>query len=155
MKAFHVNKTRDIANISGRSIRDDGTISLSNRYKLTLKKSSCKKCSKNFRNPKFFLPISPLLRVSNIIVKIIHNQTMEYLTKHKILYKCQWTFPEIYSADTCLPYLTDKILTNFNSVVFTGMVVIDIQMTFDTINHKTLLKKILSVSFLAQSISLL
>ena len=80
---------------------------------------------------------------------------MEYQTKHKIMYKYQWAFPEIYSTDPCLSYLTDKILTNFDFVVFTGMVVIDIQMTFDTINHKTLLKKILSVSFLAQSISLL
>ena len=92
---LNCTKSRNAAHISGRFLKDDATIlaisltqihNLSlklshfpNRHKLTLRKSLCEKCSKNFR------AISPLFIVSNIIMKIIHNQTMEYLAKYKIL----------------------------------------------------------------------
>ena len=39
-------------------------------------------------------------------------------------------------------YLTDKILTGFDSQLLTGMILIDIEKAFDTINHDILLKKV-------------
>ena len=43
---------------------------------------------------------------------------------------------------TCLGHLTDKITTGFEIDLFTGMVFIDLQKAFDTIDHQILLRKI-------------
>ena len=66
---------------------------------------------------------------------------MEYLTDSKILHKYQSGFRRNHSTDTCLSYLTDKIVTSFDSGLLTGMILIDLQKAFDTINHDILLKK--------------
>ena len=55
----------------------------------------------------------------------MHYQTMEYLADNKILYRYQLGFRKNHSADTCLSYLTDKILRGFDPVLLTGMILID------------------------------
>ena len=52
---------------------------------------------------------------------------MECLTDNKILYRYQSGFREDHSADTCLSYLTYKILTGFDSGLLTGMILIDLK----------------------------
>ena len=69
---------------------------------------------------------------------------MEYLTENKILYKHQSEFRKNHSTDTCLSYLTDKILTGFD---LTGMILIHLQKAFDTMNHNILLKKMSLIGF--------
>ena len=78
---------------------------------------------------------------------------MEYLTDNKILYRYQSGFRKNHSTDTCLSYLTDKILTGFDSGLLTGMILIDLQKAFDTINHDILLKKMSLAGFSCQSIT--
>ena len=73
---------------------------------------------------------------------------MEYLTDNKILYRYQSGFRENHSTDTCLSYLTDKILTGFDSGLLTGMIFIDLKKAFDTINREILSKKCLWLDFL-------
>ena len=70
---------------------------------------------------------------------------MEYLTDNDILYKYQSGFCKNHSTDTSLSYLTDKILTGFDSGLLTGMILIDLQKAFDTINHDILLRKMASL----------
>ena len=41
----------------------------------------------------------------------------------------------------CLAHLTDKILKGFDESLLTGMILIDLQKAFDTINHEVLLQK--------------
>ena len=50
-------------------------------------------------------------------------------------------FIKFYSTDSCLSYLNNKIATGFESGLFTGMILIDLQKAFDTINHDILIKK--------------
>ena len=52
---------------------------------------------------------------------------MEYLTENNILYKYKSGFCKNHSTDTSLSYLTDKVLTGFDSVLLTGMIPIDLQ----------------------------
>ena len=73
---------------------------------------------------------------------------MEHLADNKILYRHQSGFRKYHSSDTCLSYLTDKILTGFDSGLLTGMILIDLQKALDTINHNILLKKYLRLDFL-------
>ena len=78
---------------------------------------------------------------------------MEYLTDNKILYRYQSGFRKNHSTDTCLSYLTDKIRTGFDSGLLTGMILIDLQKAFETINYNILLKKMSSIGFSSQSIT--
>ena len=92
-------------------------------------------------NPQNYHPISLLPLLSKIIEKIVYDQTEEFLSKNKILYRLQLGFWKKYSTNTCLQHLTDKITTRFEKGLFTGMVLIDLQKAFDTIDHQILLKK--------------
>ena len=59
-----------------------------------------------------------------------------FLIKKKILYRLQSGYRKNYSTNTCLGHLTDKITTRFEKSRFTGMILIDLQNAFDTIDHK-------------------
>ena len=66
---------------------------------------------------------------------------MNYLTENNILYRHQSGFRKNHSTDTSLAYLTDKILTRFDSGLLTRMNLMDLQKAFATINHDILLRK--------------
>ena len=78
---------------------------------------------------------------------------MNYLTENSILYRHQSGFRKNHSTDTSLAYLTDKILTGFDSGLLTGMILIDLQKAFDTINHNILLRKMSALRFSDRSIN--
>ena len=90
-------------------------------------------------DPKNFRPISLLPLISKIIEQIIHNQTMNLLSDNNVIYKYQSGFRKFHSTDTCLSYLHDKITKGLDSVLLTGMVLIDLQKAFDTIDHNILI----------------
>ena len=103
-------------------------------------------------DPKNFRPISLLPNVFKIFEKLIHAQTMEYLTDNNIFYKYQSGFRKNHSTDTSLSYLTNGILTGFDSGLLTGMILVDLQIAFDNINDDNLLKKMASLGFSNHSI---
>ena len=49
--------------------------------------------------------------------------------------------------NTCLSYLHDKITEGFDFDLLTGMVLIDLQKTFDTIDRNVLIKKMPFLGF--------
>ena len=51
-----------------------------------------------------------------------------------------------------LSFLTDKILKGFNEGFLTGMILIDLQIAFDKINHEILSKKLEAIGFSDQCI---
>ena len=162
LKNCDINKAAGIDDLSGRFLKDGAdilTIPIIQLCNLSIKFSHFPKDCKVAKlkplykkgtktDPKNFRPISLLPIVSKIIEKVIHNQTMNYLTENSILYRHQSGFPKNYSTDTSLTYLTDKILTGFDSGLLTGMILIDLQKASDTINHDILLKKCLLLDFL-------
>ena len=60
---------------------------------------------------------------------------MEFFEKQKALYKFQLRFRKCHFTDFCLSYLIDKISNGFDSGLLTGMISIDLQNAFDTIDH--------------------
>ena len=97
--------------------------------------------------PKNYRPISLLPLISKIIEKVIHDQTQKYLDDYNILYRYQSGFRKSYSTDSCLSYLNNKIATGFESGLYTGLILIDLQKAFDTINHDTLISKMKHLGF--------
>ena len=104
-----------------------------------------KKGSKD--DPKNHRPISLLPQISKVIEKLVHEQVQEYLNKNKILYWYQSGFRPFHSTDTCLSYLSDKIIQGLENGMSTGMILIDLQKAFDTIDHEIFLEKMKYLGF--------
>ena len=113
---------------------------------LPLYKKGCKTDPQNYRS------ISLLPLISKVIEKVVHNQTQTFLDENNILYNSQSGFRKKYSTDSCLALLTDKVAKGFDSGVYTGMILIDLQKVFDTIDHEILLEKMSFVGFSKQVI---
>ena len=92
-------------------------------------------------------PISLLQLALKVLERIVIEQTMDFLDKHNILYKFQSGFWKNHSTGFYLSYLTNKISKGFDSGSLTGMILIDLQKAFDTIDHNILLLKIPSLRF--------
>ena len=75
--------------------------------------------------PQNYLHISLLPISSKIIERIFHDQTQEFISKIKILYRFQSGFQKKLFTNTFLGHLTDEIITRFEKALFTGMVLID------------------------------
>ena len=74
--------------------------------------------------------------VSKIFEKIARCQTPDYLDKHKILYKYQSGFHTKHSTDTLWTLLNNEMLNGIDKGLLTGMIFIDQQKAFDTIDHE-------------------
>ena len=165
LKCMDINKAAGIDNLSGRFLKDGAQIlaspiaqlcnlsislaSFPNDCKIAKLKPLFKKGSKT--DPKNYRPISLLPLVSKVIEKVIHDQTTTFLTENNILYKFQSGFRNNHSTDFCLSFLNDKILKGFDSGMSTGMILIDLQKAFDTIDHQILLQKMSFLGFSTQS----
>ena len=69
---------------------------------------------------------------------------MNFISDNNALYKFQSGFRKFHSTDSCLSYPHDKITKVFDSGLLTGMVLIDLQNAFDTIDHNILIKNAFS-----------
>ena len=79
--------------------------------------------------------------ISKLIEKAIHIQTQEYLHKNGLIYKFRSGFRENFPTDSCLAQLTDYIIKGMDKGQHAGMILIDLQKAFDTLDHDILLKK--------------
>ena len=159
LKNCDANEAAGIDNLSGRFLKDCAdilTIPITQLCNLFIKFSHFPKYCKVAKlkpYPKNFRLISLLPIVSKIIEKVIHDQTMNYLTESSILYRHQSGLRKNHSTDTSLAYLTDKLLADFDSGLLTGMILIDLQKAFGTINHDVLLRKMSALRFSDRSIN--
>ena len=70
-----------------------------------------------------------------------------------IFCKYQSGFRNNHSTELFLSFLNGKTLKGFDNRVYTGIILTDLQKAFDTINHKILLDKLLSIGFSKNTIS--
>ena len=159
LKNVEVTKTAGIDQISGNFLKDGARIlakpisELCN-LSITLGRSTeafpkvkplFKKSSKT--DPSNYRPISLLPLLSKVFERVVLNQIEEFLSLSKVLYDYQSGFRKNHSTGTCLSFLNDKILKGFDDGLLTGMILIDLQKAFDTINHDILLKKLSIIGF--------
>ena len=78
------------------------------------------------------IPFLPL--ISKFIEKVIHYQTSNFLNSRNLSCTNQSGFRKKHYADICLSYLNDEILKSFDKDLTTGMILIDLQKAFDTID---------------------
>ena len=89
-----------------------------------------------------YRPVSILCIVSKILERAIYVQVQDYLKDNKLLYEFQSGFRKSYSTDTCLINLMDHIRTLTSKGNYVGMVLLDLQKAFDTVDHEILCNKL-------------
>ena len=89
-----------------------------------------------------YRPVCILSIVSKILERSIFFQLNEFLKKNNLLYEYQSGFRGRYSTDTCLIHLLDYIKGNNARGLYTGMIMLDLQKAFDTVDHSILCKKL-------------
>jgi len=70
------------------------------------------------------------------------NQLHDYLNSHKLIYDFQSGFRKGHSTDSALIHLMDSIRLNMDNGLYTGVVLIDLQKAFDTVDHTILSHKL-------------
>ena len=75
---------------------------------------------------------------SKILERIVYNQLEHYLKEQNLLYKLQSGFEPSFSTVTCLTFLMDYIRSEMIFGNYIGMVMIDLQKAFDTVDHSIL-----------------
>ena len=161
LEKLNPNMSVGIDNLGGRFLRDGAEIlakSITELFNLSIEKSifpdECKiaKLKPLYKKgsklePKNYRPISLLPIVSKIFEKLVHCQTQNYLDKHTVLYKYQSGFRTKHSTDTCLSLLNNNILNGVDKGLLTGMILIDLQKAFDTIDHEIFSMKLECMGF--------
>ena len=89
-----------------------------------------------------YRPVSILSIVSKILERSVYKQVIDFLQENNMLYDLQSGFRSKYSTDTCLIYLLDYIRSNNAKGLYTGMIMLDLQKAFDTVDHNILCNKL-------------
>ena len=77
-----------------------------------------------------------------VFERVVYKQIESYLDQKKFIYKFQSGFRSRHSTDTCLTNLTDLIKFLMDQGQWHGMVLLDLQKAFDTVDHGILLMKL-------------
>jgi hypothetical protein len=89
-----------------------------------------------------YRPVSILTSISKILEKAVHHQVENYCKENRLLYSLQSGFRSSYSTSTCLIYLHDYIRSEIEKGRYVGMVMLDVQKAFDSVDHEHLCEKI-------------
>ena len=127
------NKAAGLVNLSGATVLTkpiSQICNLSVKYSIFLSDCKIVKLKPLFKkglktDPKNYHPISLLPLVSRITEKVIHDQTQSFLDKNDIIDRYQSGFGKLFSTDSCLSYLDNKMAAGFESGLYTSMILID------------------------------
>jgi len=89
-----------------------------------------------------YRPVSILCIVSKVLERCVYNQLESFLAKNNIIYQFQSGFRTNFSTESCLVHLTDFVKSQTAKGLYTGMIMLDLQKAFDTVDHTILCEKL-------------
>ena len=89
-----------------------------------------------------YRPISVLPLVSKVLEKTIYQQLHDYLQENRLLNTYQSGFRSLHSTTTALLETTNNWSININNGLLNGVLFIDLEKAFDTINHEIISRKL-------------
>ena len=96
-------------------------------------------------DPGNYRPVSILCVLSKVLERAVHSQLGEYLERRGLIFDHQSGFRGGYSTDSCLIGLTDYIRGEIGKGNLVGMVLIDLQKAFNTVDHGIFLDKLRAI----------
>ena len=93
-------------------------------------------------DPSNYKPTSLLPFISKILRKLYMAKRLTIYLNITIYTNINPVLEQNIRLILCLSYLITKILKGYDNGFFTGMILIDLQKTFDTIDHDILLEKL-------------
>ena len=159
LRSLDISKSAGEDKISGKFLRDAAeviTSPLTYLMNLSLKSATVpddfkmarvlpiyKKGNRNYEGN--YRPVSILPVASKVLEKIVYNQMHKYLEQNNLIYAFQSGFRSAHSTDTALTFLADKLRANMDEGLYTGMVLIDLQKAFDTVDYTILTTKLTAI----------
>jgi hypothetical protein len=156
LKDLKPNKSTGLDDVSPRFLKD-GAEQLSEvvtfLINLSIKHKIVPECTKHAKvTPLYkkksrldvgnYRPVSVLTSISKILERAVLVQVEAFCKEHHLLYEFQSGFRDKYSTDTCLIYLHDYIRSQISRGNFVGLLMLDVQKAFDSVNHRMLCEKI-------------
>ena len=92
-----------------------------------------------------YRPVSVLSSLSKILERSVYWQLKEYLDRRDLIYRNQSGFRGGFSTDTCLLGLSDYMKCEIGKGKYVGMVLLDLQKAFDTVDHDIMLWKLKAI----------
>ena len=89
-------------------------------------------------------PISNLQFASKLTERAAFCQTHDHLTINRLYHKAQSAYREHHSTETALPRVINDILFNMNQQRVTLLVLLDLSVAFDTVDHTILFDRLSS-----------
>lgn len=93
-------------------------------------------------DPHNYRPISIIPTVAKIFEKTIYDQLCDYLNDNNLLTHCQSGFRSLHSTLTALIEATNSWSVNIDNGLVNGVIFIDLEKAFDTIDHTILVRKL-------------
>ena len=111
---------------------------------------------KNDRSlPENYRPISLLNCFGKVFERLIYNQMIKFIEKHKILYINQFGFRKKFSTTLALIDTIEYIKTTLDNNQYVIGIFLDIRKAFDTVNHNIMCKKLEHYGFRGHSLNFL